>query len=148
VANESPVSALQAVVDALRRTEIRFRRASLRSRSAGLRALFDAYARQRRHFSRELAVELESLDAPRAARGERNLVEPARTVPAPAMPRALEDDAPLVERCARSENAAVRSYSETLERDLPPSFRRLIERQLGRIKTTLDRIRALKHVSG
>lgn len=55
------------------------------------------------------------------------------------------DDNAIIAECERGEDAAVKSYEDALQKNLPPDVRRIVEQQYRGAISNRDAVRALKH---
>jgi uncharacterized protein (TIGR02284 family) len=55
-----------------------------------------------------------------------------------------DEEAAIIAECERGEDAAVESYEEALEKDLPSEVNSVIRRQYTQVQQAHDRMRALE----
>jgi uncharacterized protein (TIGR02284 family) len=59
-----------------------------------------------------------------------------------------KDDDAIIAECERGEEAAVKSYEDALEKDLPADIQAIVERQYRGTLQNLDKVRALRGAPG
>jgi len=128
----SPALLLE-LVDTCERREHGFRVAAEGVGDPPLRRLLESYAEQRAAFARELRCELSRLGA--AAGGHPETAPVTQT--SGAVPTG--DEAAIIAKCARDEDAAINAYREALG-----SADEVVERQYQQLREAYDHLRLLE----
>lgn len=145
--NEEVISTLNGLIETCRDGQNGFKAAAEGVQNSELKTLFYSYSQQRAQFVGQLQDEVRRLGGDPentgsvAASLHRGWIDIKSAVTG-------GDDASIITECERGEDAAVKTYSDALGRDLPAGVRPVVERQFAAVKEAHDRIRALERASG
>jgi uncharacterized protein (TIGR02284 family) len=137
------ISRLNELIETCKDGERGFRDAAEGVNRADLRETFKEYARQRTQFANELQRHVMRLGGDPETTGSA----------AGAMHRGWlnlkaaitgKDDEAILNEAERGEDAAVKSYQEVLERDLPSDLRAVMENQYQEILKAHNHVKALR----
>ena len=145
--NDRVISTLNDLIETCKDGQEGFRQAAEGVKHGELKTLFHTYSQQRAQFAGELQNEVRRLGG-----------DPETTAStAGALHRGWinlkaaltgEDEGAVISECERGEDAAVGSYRDALEGELPNDLRAIVERQFAEIKEAHDRMRALERATG
>ena len=137
------ISVMNDLIETCKDGEQGYRDSADGASRADLKAVFNEYARQRTQFANELQrtvarlggePEMSGSAAGAIHRGWINL-KAAITG---------KDDQAILNEAERGEDAAVKSYQEALEEDLPSDLRSIVEEQYRQILAAHNRIKSLR----
>lgn len=141
--NDDVISTLNNLIEACKDREEGYRTAADGIEDPKFKTLFNNYAQQSAQFASELQREVRRLggDAEKSGsfsgamfRGWMNIKSAVTG----------GDESAIISECERGEDAAVKSYKDVLDDDLPVDIRAIVERQYKPIKEGHDYIRTLE----
>jgi len=145
--NEEVISILNDLIETCRDGQNGFQTAADSVKNPELKSLFYSYSQQRAKFVGELQDEVRHLGGDPETAGSvaaslhRGWIDIKSAVTG-------GDDGAIISECERGEDAAVSTYRDALDKDLPASVRSIVERQFASVKEAHDRIRSLERSSG
>jgi uncharacterized protein (TIGR02284 family) len=137
--NEQVISTLNNLIEVCRDGQDGFETAAAGVRDEELRTLFHTYAEQRGQFAGELRDEVRRLGGEPETTGSIAAAIHRGWINIKAVITGQDDGAILAE-CERGEDAAVKSFRQALDRDLPTNVRAIIQRQFSHIREAHERI--------
>jgi uncharacterized protein (TIGR02284 family) len=145
--NEAVIATLNNLIETCRDGQEGFRTAAGHAASAELKELFHSYSLQRANFVGELQDEVRRLGGEPAEAGSLAASLHRGWIDLKSAVAGGDADAILAE-CERGEEAALASYRDALDSDLPASVRAVVERQFAEVKKARSRVRELGRESG
>jgi uncharacterized protein (TIGR02284 family) len=145
--NEEVISTLNDLIETCRDGQSGFKTAAEGVESSELKQLFYGYSQLRAQYVGELQDEVRRLGGDPENSGSlsaslhRGWMDIKSAVTG-------GDEGSIITECGRGEEAAVKTYSDALGRDLPAGVRPVIERQFASIREARDHIRSLERASG
>lgn len=119
-------------------------------RNRALKILYRAYAQQRLKFKEEIFAEIQRLGGQRRPRGTvLGILHRGRIDIFTAL--TIEDESVenmLLKEILVGESAAIKAYEKTLQADLPPETRAIVERQLEEVRRIVEEARLMKGKDG
>ena len=145
--NDEVISTLNNLIETCRDGQNGFQAAADGVKDSELKSLFYSYSQQRAKFVGELQDEVRRMGGDPETAGSvaaslhRGWMDIKSAVTG-------GDDGAIISECERGEDAAVSTYRDALDKDLPASVRSIVERQFASVKEAHDRIRSLERSSG
>jgi len=141
--NHKTVSMINRLIETCRDGENGYRAAAKGVQDFELKMLFQNYEQQRIQFGSELQAEVLALGGDPQNDGSLSGKVHRGWMSLKSAMTGSDEDA-IIAQCEQGEDAAVRSYKEALQSDLPASARMVAERQFTQIQQAHDTIRALE----
>lgn len=144
LSNDQVVNKLNNVLQILKDGETGYREAAEESENSQYKTMFSEYARERANLAGEIEQEIRRLGGDPADSGSA----------AAAVHRAWlnirdritgSDDESVIREVERGEDAAIDTYQNVLDENLPADVKDTLSRQYQTVKAAHDKIRDLKH---
>ncbi|MBI4397147.1 MAG: PA2169 family four-helix-bundle protein [Elusimicrobia bacterium] len=140
---EKTISLLNELIETCRDGENGFRTAADGVEDSELKDLFHRYSQQRAQFTSELKRVVSNLGGRPEERGSAAGAAHRGWINIKSAVTGKDEDA-IISEAERGEDAAVRSYQDVLNQDLPSDVRAIVESQYSLVKEAHDHISALE----